>query len=78
MSESNIVEFPTRPEGAAEEDMHHLCENLMYAGMAIKHSVNVAEEDRAEDLEVLTGLFIKYFNLAIERYPNFTTEPEDR
>lgn len=74
----NIVEFPVTPEGAAEEDMHNLCENLMYAGMSIKHSVNVSEEDRQRDLDLVSGLFIKYFNLAIERYPHFTVEKEDR
>ena len=69
---SNVTDFPTPRERAGvsmKEDMDNLLDGLMGAMIGIKHSENVAEEDREADMEVLMPLVIKYFNVAGERYP---------
>ena len=75
--ESNIVNFPTPREQAGVsmlDDMDMLLDALMSAAVAIKHSENVVEEDREEDMEILVQMFIKYIGLRAERYP---TEDEE-
>ena len=71
--ESNIVNFPTPREQAGVtmlEDMDLLLDALMAAAVALKHSENVVEEDREEDVASLVDLFVKYVGLRGERYPS--------
>ena len=68
----NVVSFPTPRERAGvsmREDMDNLLDCLMGAMIGLKHSENVAEEDREADMEVLMPLVLKYFEIAGERYP---------
>ena len=68
----NVTEFPTPRERAGvsmKEDMDNLLDCLMGAMMGLKHSENVAEEDREADMEVLMPLVLKYFEVSAERYP---------
>ena len=70
---SNVTDFPTPRERAGVsmlEDMDNLLDCLMGAMLGLKHSENVAEEDRTADVEVMTELLIKYFNVRGERYPS--------
>ena len=69
---SNVVEFPTPRERAGvsmKEDMDHLVDCLMGAMIGLKHSENIAEEDREADMEVLMPLVLKYLKVSGERYP---------
>ena len=69
---SNVTEFPTPRERAGvsmKEDMDNLLDCLMGAMIGLKHSENVAEEDREADMEVLMPLILKYFEVSGERYP---------
>ena len=69
---SNVTEFPTPRERAGvsmKEDMDNLVDCLLGAMIGLKHSENVAEEDREADIEVLLPLVVKYLNVAGERYP---------
>jgi len=69
---SNVTEFPTPRERAGvsmKEDMDNLVDCLMGAMIGLKHSENVAEEDREADIEVLLPLVLKYLQVAGERYP---------
>ena len=71
--ENNIVNFPTPREQAGVsmlDDMDYLLDALMGAALALKHSENVAEEDREEDMQIAIDLFIKYVGLRGERYPS--------
>jgi len=75
---NNVTDFPTPRERAGvsmKEDMDNLLDCLMGAMMGLKHSENVAEEDREADMEVLMPLVIKYFTVSGERYP--TEEGEE-
>ena len=74
---SNIVNFPTPREQAGVsmlDDMDMLLDALMDSMIALKHSENVAEEDREQDMEIVTNLFIKYIGVRADRYP---TEEEE-
>ena len=74
---NTVVEFPTPRERAGVtmlEDMDMLLDALMGAAVALKHSENVSEDDRDADIEVMTELLVKYFNVRGERYP---VEEED-
>ena len=74
---SEVVDFPTPRERAGVtmlEDMDMLLDALMGAAVALKHSENVSEDDRDADIEVMTELLVKYFNVRGERYP---VEEED-
>jgi len=69
----NVVNFPTPREQAGVsmlEDMDMLLDALMAAAVALKHSENVVEEDREEDVQSLIDLFVKYVGLRGERYPS--------
>ena len=69
---SNVTDFPTPRERAGvsmKEDMDNLVDCLMGAMIGLKHSENVAEEDREADMEVLLPLVVKYLQVAGERYP---------
>jgi hypothetical protein len=69
---SEVIDFPTPRERAGvsmKEDMDNLLDCLMGAMMGLKHSENVAEEDREADMEVLMPLVLKYFSVSGERYP---------
>ena len=69
---SNVTEFPTPRERAGvslKEDMDNLVDCLMGAMIGLKHSENVAEEDREADMEVLLPLVVKYLQVSGERYP---------
>ena len=69
---NDVVDFPTPRERAGvsmREDMDNLLDCLMGAMMGLKHSENVAEEDREADMEVLMPLVLKYFEVSAERYP---------
>ena len=69
---SNVTEFPTPRERAGvsmKEDMDNLVDCLMGAMIGLKHSENVAEEDREADMEVLMPLVLKYLKVSAERYP---------
>ena len=69
---SEVIDFPTPRERAGvsmKEDMDNLLDCLMGAMMGLKHSENVAEEDREADMEVLMPLVLKYLRVAGERYP---------
>ena len=52
-----------------KEDMDNLVDCLMGAMIGLKHSENIAEEDREADMEVLMPLVLKYLKVAGERYP---------
>ena len=78
---SNVTEFPTPRERAGvsmKEDMDNLVDCLMGAMIGLKHSENVAEEDREADIEVLLPLVVKYLNVAGERYPVEQEEGEEQ
>ena len=69
---SNVTEFPTPRERAGvsmKEDMDNLVDCLMGAMLGLKHSENIAEEDREAGMEVLMPLVLKYLQVAGERYP---------
>ena len=66
-----VIDFPTPRERAGismEEDMNLLIDGLMGAVTALKHSENVAESDREDDIEVLMPLLLKYLTIYGERY----------
>lgn len=68
----NVIQFPTpRTQAGVSmvEDMNDLLDGLMNGLMALHHSENVIESERDADIEVLTNVFVKYFNVAMERYP---------
>ncbi len=70
---SEVIEFPTPRERAGVsmlEDMDMLLDALVGAAIALKNSENVAEEDREGDVEIMTELLVKYFNVRGERYPS--------
>ena len=70
---NNVVEFPTPRERAGVsmlEDMDMLLDTLMGAAVALKHSENVADDERDADMQVIIDLFIKYVTLRGERYPS--------
>ena len=70
---NNVVDFPTPRERAGVsmlEDMDMLLDALVGAVVALNHSENVAEEDRAADVELMTELVVKYFTVRGERYPS--------
>ena len=69
---NNVTDFPTPRERAGvsmKEDMDNLVDCLMGAMIGLKHSENVAEEDREADMEVLMPLVLKYFQVSGDRYP---------
>jgi hypothetical protein len=69
---SEVVNFPTPRERAGvsmREDMDNLLDCLMGAMIGLKHSENVAEEDREADMQPIMELFLKYIELSGERYP---------
>jgi hypothetical protein len=77
---SNVTEFPTPRERAGVsmlEDMDNLLDCLMGAMMGLKHSENVTEEDRAEEIDLLVPLFVKYVTLRSERYPEAEGDLEE-
>jgi len=77
---SNVTDFPTPRERAGvsmKEDMDNLVDCLMGAMIGLKHSENVAEEDREADMEVLMPLVLKYLQVAGERYPVEEEEGEE-
>ena len=68
----NVIQFPTPREQAGVsmvEDMNLLLDSIMGAMLALKHSENVPESDCDEELEVLSNIFVKYFEIAVEKYP---------
>ena len=76
---SNVTDFPTPRERAGvsmKEDMDNLVDCLMGAMIGLKHSENVAEEDREADMEVLMPLVLKYFQVSGDRYPVEEEEEE--
>ncbi len=69
---SEVIDFPTPRERAGvsmREDMDNLLDCLMGAMIGLKHSENVAEEDREADMKPIMDLFLKYIELSGERYP---------
>ena len=69
---TNVVEFPTPRDRAGVsmlEDMDMLLDALMGGALALKHSVNVAADERDADMQVLIDLFVKYVTLRGERFP---------
>jgi len=77
---SNVTDFPTPRERAGvsmKEDMDNLLDCLMGAMIGLKHSENVAEEDRQADMEVLMPLVLKYFQVSGDRYPVEELEGEE-
>ena len=75
---SNVTDFPTPRERAGVsmlEDMDNLLDCLMGAMLGLKHSENVADEDRQEEMDLLVPLFLKYVTLRSERFP--TADEED-
>ena len=69
---SNVTEFPTPRERAGvsmKEDMDNLVDCLMGAMIGLKHSENVADDEREADMEILMPLVLKYFEVSAERYP---------
>ena len=69
---SEVIEFPTPRERAGvsmKEDMQNLLDCLLGAMLGLKHSENVAEDEREADMEVLMPLVVKYLNASAERYP---------
>ncbi len=76
----NVIQFPSPREQAdvsMVDDMNTLLDGLMNGLMALHHSENVIESDRDADIEVLTNVFVKYFNIAMERYPEDFAPSED-
>lgn len=70
---SEVVNFPTPRERAGVsmlEDMDLLLDALMGGALALKHSENVAADERDADMQVLIDLFVKYVTLRGERYPS--------
>ena len=70
---NNVTNFPTPRERAGVsmlEDMDNLLDCLMGAMVGLKHSENVAEEDREAEMQPLMDLFVKYVTLRGERYPS--------
>ena len=74
----NVIQFPTPREQAGVsmvEDMNGLLDGLLGAMIAVTHSENVVEADRDQELEVLSNIFVKYFDIASEKYPEeFSSE----
>ena len=74
----NVIQFPTPREQAGVsmvEDMNGLLDGLLGAMIAVTHSENVVEADRDQELEVLGNIFVKYFDIASEKYPEeFSSE----
>lgn len=74
----NVIQFPTPREQAGVsmvEDMNGLLDSIMGAMVAVVHSDNIVEADRDEELEVLSNIFVKYFDIAAEKYPeDFSSE----
>jgi len=69
---SEVVNFPTPRERAGvsmREDMDNLLDCLMGAMIGLKHSENVAEDEREADMQPIMELFLKYIELSGERYP---------
>ena len=69
----NVIQFPTPREQAGVsmvEDMNGLLDGLLGAMIAVTHSENITENDRDADLEVLSNIFVKYFDIAAEKYPD--------
>ena len=69
---NNVTNFPTPRERAGVsmlEDMDNLLDCLMGAAIALKHSENVAEEDRETDMQIVIELMVKYFEVRAQRYP---------
>ena len=76
---SEVVNFPTPRERAGvsmREDMDNLLDCLMGAMIGLKHSENVADDEREADMEVLMPLVLKYFEVSAERYPIEDLEEE--
>ena len=72
MTDNNVVEFPTPRERAGvsmREDMDNLLDCLMGAMIGLKHSENVADDEREADMEILMPLVLKYFEVSADRYP---------
>ena len=74
----NVIQFPT-PRTQADvsmvEDMNSLLDGLMTALMALHYSENVADADRDADIEAVSNIFVKYFDIASEKYPEeFSSE----
>jgi len=68
----NVIQFPTPREQAGVsmvEDMNGLLDGLMNAIMALHHSENVVVDDRDADIEAVTDIFVKYFDIAMKKYP---------
>ena len=77
---SEVVDFPTPRERAGvsmREDMDNLLDCLMGAMLGLKHSENVAEDEREADMEVLMPLVLKYFEVSAKRYPIEDSELDD-
>ena len=69
---SEVVNFPTPRERAGvsmREDMDNLLDCLMGAMIGLKHSENVAEDEREADMQPIMELFLKYIELSGQRYP---------
>ena len=69
----NVIQFPTPREKAGVsmvEDMNGLLDGIMGAMVAVVHSENIVESDRDEELEVLSNIFVKYFDIAVDKYPD--------
>ena len=77
----NVIQFPTPREQAGVsmvEDMNGLLDGLMTALMALHHSENITESDREDDIETVSNIFVKYFDIAVEKYPEeFSAEGEN-
>jgi len=77
---SEVVNFPTPRERAGvsmREDMDNLLDCLMGAMIGLKHSENVAEDEREADMQPIMELFLKYIELSGERYPIEDLELDD-
>ena len=77
----NVIQFPTpRTQAGVSmvEDMNGLLDGLMTALMALHHSENISESDRDVDIETVSNIFVKYFDIAVEKYPeDFSSEGEN-
>lgn len=77
----NVIQFPTPREQAGVsmvEDMNGLLDGLMNAIISLHHSENVVEDDRDADIEAVTNIFLKYFDVAMKKYPEeFGPEESD-
>ena len=77
----NVIQFPTPREQAGVsmvEDMNGLLDGLMTALMALHHSENISESDRDVDIETVSNIFVKYFDIAVEKYPeDFSSEGDN-